>query len=405
MFLFNDLTSKKFKLLVKKLSAIRGRHTELVSVYVPSGYNINEMKTLISNEQGTAVNIKSKATRKNVMTALERVGQKLKQYNQTPKNGLIIFCGNISEKEGHSDINMWELEPPEPISMRLYRCDQTFIVEPLQDMTREKEIYGMVTLDTQDAAIAVLRGKKIDLKKHLTSLVPGKTGKGGQSAARFGRVRQGLILTFKKEIGVLATKTFEEEKDLIGIIIGGPGPLKEDFAVGDYLSEAMKKKILGVKDIGYAGVDGLRELLLRSEDVLSQSGVVREKKILGRFFELLRKETGLSSYGYIEVKKALEKGAVDTLILSEQVSLHFYNIKCDSCNHEEQKISSKTLEKTPCKKCSANTTITEIDFFDAMENIAEQTSTKFEIVSSETQEGAQFLQLGGIGAILRYKLE
>ncbi|NOR85165.1 peptide chain release factor 1 [archaeon] len=405
MFLINDLTSKKFKLLVKKLSQMKGRHTELVSVYVPSGYNINEMKTLIANEQGTAVNIKSKSTRKNVMTALERVGQKLKQYNQTPKNGLIIFCGNVSEREGIPDINMWELEPPEPISMRLYRCDQTFIVEPLQDMTREKEIYGMVTLDTQDAAIAVLRGKKIDLKKHLTSLVPGKTGKGGQSAARFGRVRQGLILTFKKDIGVLATKTFEEEKDLIGIIIGGPGPLKEDFAEGDYLSEAMKKKILGVKDIGYAGVDGLRELLLRSQDVLSQSGVVREKKILGRFFELLRKETGLASYGYIEVKKALEKGAVDTLILSEQVPLNFFEIKCNSCDYTDQKISSKKLSKMPCPKCSANTTITESDFFDAMENIAEQTSTKFEIVSSETQEGAQFLQLGGIGAILRYKLE
>ncbi|MCK4968036.1 MAG: peptide chain release factor aRF-1, partial [Candidatus Aenigmarchaeota archaeon] len=246
--------------MVKKLSAMRGRHTELVSVYVPAGYNINEMKTLIANEQGTAVNIKSKSTRKNVMTALERVGQKLKIYNQTPKNGLIIFCGNISEREGNPDMRLWEIIPPEPINMRLYRCDQTFITAPLQDITREREIYGMITLDTQDAAIAILRGKKIEVKKHLTSLVPGKTGKGGQSSARFGRVRQGLILTFKKDIGNLATKTFEEEKDLVGIIIGGPGPLKEDFAVGDYLSEAMKKKILGVKDIGYAGVDGLREL-------------------------------------------------------------------------------------------------------------------------------------------------
>ena len=405
MLLFNELNPKQLKTLVTKLSKLRGRHTELVSVYIPSGYNINEMKTLISNEQGTAVNIKSKATRKNVMSALEKVGQKLKLYNQTPKNGLIIFCGNVSGKEGVQDMKLWEIEPPEPISMRLYRCDQTFITDPLKDLTREKEVYGLVTIDTQEAAIAVLRGKSIELIRHMTSLVPGKTGKGGQSAARYGRVRQGLLLTFKKDVGVLATKSFEEEKDLLGLIIGGPGHVKEEFAEGDFLSEAMKKKILAIKDLGYAGVDGLKELIDRAEDVLAQSGIMREKQILGRFFENLKKETGLASYGLIEVKKALDCGAVDTLIVSEQIPMGAFDVMCSSCGYKGQKITRKEKIQEKCPKCGSTIKITEKDLFDALEQVCETTSTKFETVSAETQEGAQFLQLGGIGAILRYKLE
>ena len=34
---------KRLKAVVKELEGIRGRHTELVSVYVPAGYNINKV--------------------------------------------------------------------------------------------------------------------------------------------------------------------------------------------------------------------------------------------------------------------------------------------------------------------------------------------------------------------------
>jgi len=71
---------------------MRGRHTDLVSIYVPAGYNINEIRNLVFNEAATAENIKSRTTRKNVTTALERAGQKLKNYKVTPENGLIILC-------------------------------------------------------------------------------------------------------------------------------------------------------------------------------------------------------------------------------------------------------------------------------------------------------------------------
>ncbi|RLI98554.1 MAG: hypothetical protein DRO99_00360, partial [Candidatus Aenigmatarchaeota archaeon] len=170
---------KKLKKLLDMLGSIRGRHTELVTVYVPSGYNLSKISDQIRQEQSTAQNIKSKSVRKNVMGALEKILQHLKLYKQTPKNGLAIFCGNVSEKEGEADIEIWAIEPPEPVKTKLYWCGQDFILDPLNELFREKEVYGLIVLDKSEAEIGLLSGKKIESLKHMESIVPGKTKKGG----------------------------------------------------------------------------------------------------------------------------------------------------------------------------------------------------------------------------------
>lgn len=161
------------------MEQFRGRHTELVSVYVPAGYNINESSSQISDEQSTASNIKSKSTKKNVMTALEKIVRHLKLFKKTPPNGLVVFCGNISKKEGEADIKIWSMEPPLPMNQKIYWCGQTFVLDPLRDLTREKEVYGLIVMDTSEGDIGLLIGKKIQIQRHIDSLVPGKTTKGG----------------------------------------------------------------------------------------------------------------------------------------------------------------------------------------------------------------------------------
>ncbi|MCD6591340.1 MAG: peptide chain release factor aRF-1 [Candidatus Aenigmarchaeota archaeon] len=174
-----ELAKRRLKDLVEELENIKGRHTELVSVYIPAGYNINKVAEQINMEKSTAQNIKSKTVRKNVLAALEKITQHLKLYKQTPENGLVIFCGNVSEREGVADIELFALEPPEPLNQKLYWCDQKFVLDPLKDMIREKEVYGIIVLDKSEADIGILKGKKIIPVKHMESLVPGKTDKGG----------------------------------------------------------------------------------------------------------------------------------------------------------------------------------------------------------------------------------
>jgi peptide chain release factor subunit 1 len=349
---------------IKELAGYRGRHTELVSVYIPAGYDINKVITQIEQEQGTATNIKSTSTRKNVMDALERMVQHLRLFKQTPPNGLAAFSGNVAEREGQSDVKVWSMEPPVPLKTRIYRCDKTFVLEPLEDMMETKEVYGLVVLDRRDAMLALLKGKTIIPLQKTHSEVPGKTRAGGQSSVRFARLREGAAKDHFKKIAEYMKNQFLGMEGLKGIIIGGPGVTVNDFINKEYLTGDVKKKIIGVKDLSYTDEFGLQELLDKSQDILAAEEVAEEKKVMNKFFELLAKKPGMVTYGEQETMEKLKMGAVDLLLVSEAMS---------------------------------------DDIIDKFEQEAKNMGTEIRIVSVETREGVQLRDMGGVAAILRYE--
>lgn len=354
------------KRFIRELSQIKGRHTELVSVYIPAGYDLNKVTNHLQQEQSTASNIKDAHTRKSVIDSLEKAIRHLKLYKKTPENGLAVFSGDASDNESKVDIKVWSIEPPEPINTRIYRCDQTFLLDLLQDMLETKGAYGLIVMDRREANVGFLKGTSITSIFHLTSGVPGKTRAGGQSAARFSRIREEEAKAFYNRIGEAANKAFIEMKDIKGVILGGPGPSKEEFFDGNYLNNEIKKKFIGMKDLSYTGDFGLQELVERSQDLLAKEEIIKEKQLLQRFFELLAKDPKKVAYGKDKVKKALGLGAVDILLLSEVL---------DDKDVEE-------FEKT-----------------------ASNFGSELQIISIETMEGMQLKELGGIAAILRYAID
>src|SRR3989338_3646027 len=175
-----DKQKQELEELIDLLGSIRGRHTELVSVMISAGFNISQVVRQLEAEKSTAANIKSKQTRTAVTDSLERIIRELKNYRQTPTNGLAVFAGNISDKEGVQDIKLWLYEPPKPLNVRLYRCDQEFIIEPLKEILEISDIYGLLVIDRKEATIGILEGKHIKKISHHTSGVPGKIKAGGQ---------------------------------------------------------------------------------------------------------------------------------------------------------------------------------------------------------------------------------
>jgi peptide subunit release factor 1 (eRF1) len=175
-----EIEKLKLERMLEELESYRGRHTELITVYVPADYNLNIAIKQLDTEKGTAVNIKSKNTRKSVLDALERITRQLRLYKETPKNGLAVFAGNISKTEGQEDIRVWAYEPPVPIKVKLYRCDQTFVLNPLKELLEISEVFGLVVMDRKEATLGVLEGKNIRVLKRMTSGVPGKHRAGGQ---------------------------------------------------------------------------------------------------------------------------------------------------------------------------------------------------------------------------------
>ncbi len=355
----------EMKKFIKELEKYRGRHTELVTVYIPAGYDLNKIINHIKQEQGTATNIKSTSTRKNVIDALEKMVQHLRIYKKTPANGLAAFSGNVAEREGQSDVKVWSIEPPVPLNTRIYRCDKAFLLDLLRDLVETKETYGMVVMDRRDATIAVLKGKTIIPAVKTHSEVPGKTRAGGQSSQRFERLREGAKKAHYKKVADYMKDQFLKKKELKGIIVGGPSVTTNEFVNGDYLTGDVKKKIIAVKDLSYTGDFGLQELLDKSTDVLAAEEVAAEKEIMQKFLNLLAKKPGMVTYGENEVNKALEMGAVEVLLLSEELG--------------EEKISE--LEKK-----------------------AEEKNTEVRIISTETREGVQLRDLSKIAAILRYEI-
>ena len=55
-----------------------------------------------------------------------------------------------------------------------------FHTEYLQEMLREKETYGILLVDANNATIATLQGKHLEIVSQMHSGVTGKTKAGGQ---------------------------------------------------------------------------------------------------------------------------------------------------------------------------------------------------------------------------------
>lgn len=357
----------KLKAFIKEIENFKGRHTELVSVYVPAGYDMNKIIGHLSEEQGTATNIKSKQTRDNVISALERMIQHLKLVLKTPVNGLVVFAGNVAEREGQQNYQVWSIEPPIPLNQRLYRCDKEFVLDPLREMAEDKNLYGLVVMDKREGDVAFLKGKTIVPLTHSSSAVPGKHKSGGQSAQRFERLRDLAAVEFYKRIAdYMKANYLDRLTDIKGIIVGGPGRTKIDFIDGGYITDQLKRKIIAVKDLSYTGDFGLQELVDKSEDVLSGEDVMDEKRAMQEFFHHLSKQTDLAAYGVDIVMDAVKMGAVDKLLISESLDNH------------------------------------KIEEFEAE---AEKMSTEVKIISTDTREGVQLKDMGKVAAILRYKIE
>jgi peptide chain release factor subunit 1 len=401
--------------MLETLEKKEGRGTELITVYIPPGKQISDVMNDLRNEWGTAGNIKSKTTQKNVQGALTKVMEQLKLYKQIPPTGLVLFAGNIaSEQLGVGDMETYVLIPPEPIGIYYYRCEHRFMLEPLYELLRAEDAFGILVIDSKAATFAILKGKRADIVKDISSGVAGKTRAGGQSARRYERLRQMHLNEFFTRVGKHMTDAFLNTPGLKGIIVGGPGPTKEDFLKGNYLHYELKEKILTTVDTGYTGHEGVKEVVERSKDFIRTVRFYEERKIVQDFLYNIGQDTGLSTYGEREIIQALEANNVRTLLLSEGIHRILVKLRCRECGYNETRIVDldqvedfeENLGNINCLRCkNGSYEVNEKeDLIEFLVKMAESTDAQVEIISSDTEEGEMLLRsFGGLGAILKYR--
>ena len=402
-----DLQTYEFRRSLEEVHKLSGRGTELISLYIPPSRQISDVSNYLRSEYSQSSNIKSASTRKNVQAAISSILSRLKNFKQPPENGLVFFVGHRSIGADQTDMVQFVLEPPEPVPTFIYRCDSKFFTEPIEGMLETKETYGLIVIDRSEATIGYLHGKQIVSLKNMQSLVPSKHGRGGQSARRFERLIEIAAHEYYKKVADIANESFLAQKDLKGILVGGPGPTKDYFVKSEYLHYELQKKIVDTFDVGYTDEYGLKELVEKARESLRHLDLMREKDLMQRLFEEIRKpDGGLSIYGEEQVKNALTIGAVDTLIISEDLRRVKLKLTCPSCGAKKEALAKDSTEDVKCDKCSAIMKVDEVDdLVGELHKIAEQNNTKVEFVSGESEEGGLLLKaFGGLAGILRFRV-
>ncbi len=404
----SDLERFRLDRLIKELKSKKGRGTELVTLYIPAGKRLDEVVSMLRQEYAQASNIKDRTTRHHVLDALTTIMQRLKMLGpKAPPNGLVVFCGYVDIGiPGREELEIHLLEPPEPVKTWLYRCDSRFYTEILEDMIREKDVYGLLVIDRSEATFAILRGTNIEIVESITSGVPSKHHKGGQSARRFQRIIEQLAHEYYKRVGEYAKRIFLTVPELKGIVIGGPGPTKNEFFEGDYLDYRLKGKVLGLVDIGYSGEEGIYELVKRADSLLRDARYVRERAIMQRFLDYLARRSELVAYGEKEVREMIRLGAVEVLMLSEALSDKIVKAECTSCRKrfKARVRSEKEKYELRCPHCKGPVKVLEERLL--IEELIEEATkmgARVELISPNTEEGEMLIKtFGGICAILRF---
>jgi peptide chain release factor subunit 1 len=356
----------RYKRLLQTIRSHRGDGTSMITLLIPNKKELHQVNTTLNEEYGTAANIKSRVNRLSVLSAITTAQQQLKLYNKVPDNGLVVLTGTVIEDENskaRKDVKM-SFEPLKPVTSFLYLCDSSFHIDQLEQSLEDNKVYGIVVMDGNGFLIATLSGsnKKILYKESVD--LPKKHGRGGQSALRFSRLAESARHNYLRKVSETMTNFFLDNNQLNneGIVMAGSADLKMHIQNKEFFNPQLK--IIKQVDVAYGGEAGLNEAINLCGDLFNELDLVKEKKALQEYFDLIAKDSPLICFGKNQVCSLLEQGSL------EKVILH-----CDIVD------------------------------LDVLCEIAQRVGTEMILVSDKTSEGTQFVRgFGGYGGITRYAI-
>jgi peptide chain release factor subunit 1 len=408
----NSVKQHKLRKLIAWLSDKEGKGMEFISLYIPREKSIDDIVANLKEESNSDVT-KSESVKDRLQEALKNIIQHLKLQKEIPENGLAIFAGTFAANDPENEVlNFEEIVPPEPIAAYLYEVNNHFQLEPLRVMLRDQRVVGLINMDSKKANFGILNGERFEMIENITSGIPGKSGKGGQSQRRYERERDMEVTYFFHRVAEHATKAFLENHKVNVLIVGGPGQTKEDFLKGDYLNYELKNALLCTVDTQSTGKEGLSEVLGKSSEALKNMCVPEQKMIVQRLLADIGKQDGLATWGLDPVLSALKNGEVEVALVTDNTDMIEVVVMCKRCEHSRAKIVDKAKKvqavqemiSSPCEKCNGvEYEVEEKDIIDVLEDLASQTDARVEVISSESEEKAKLTALGGFTALLRYR--
>ncbi|EKM83078.1 hypothetical protein AGABI1DRAFT_53789 [Agaricus bisporus var. burnettii JB137-S8] len=403
----------KVKKLIKSLDSARGAGTSMISLIIPPKDQISRVSAMLTQEFGTASNIKSRVNRLSVLAAITSTQQRLKLYNRVPPNGLVLFVGTILTDEGKEKKVSFDFEPHKPINTSLYLCDNKFHTEALSELLESDQRFGFVVMDGNGTLFGVLAGNTREVLHKFTVDLPKKHGRGGQSALRFSRLRDEKRHNYVRKVAELSVQHFitNDKVNVTGLVLAGSADFKTELGQSDMLDQRLAAKIIKVVDVSYGGENGFNQAIELAAESLSNVKFVQEKRLIQRYFDEISQDSGKYCFGVDDTLKGLELGAIETLIVWENLDITRYVLRNAAgeetfihVNKEQEKERDRFIDKS---------TGMEMEQVAEPQSLLEWFAEKYkdfgaalEFVTNKSQEGAQFVKgFGGIGGLLRYKVD
>jgi peptide chain release factor subunit 1 len=182
-----------------------------------------------------------------------------------------------------------------------------------------------------------LQGNNREIVHKFTVELPKKHGRGGQSSVRFARLRVEKRHNYLRKVCEVATQVFitTDKPNISGLVLAGSADFKTDLFNSDMFDQRLKPKVLKIVDVSYGGENGFNQAVELAQECLSNVKFVQEKKILSGFYEHIATDSGLICFGIVDTMRALEMGAVETLLLYDNIEHYRITLK----NKETEKTS------------------------------------------------------------------
>lgn len=259
---------------------------------------------MLTQEFGTASNIKSRVNRLSVLAAITSTQQRLKLYNRVPPNGLVLFVGTILTDEGKEKKVSFDFEPHKPINTyvilfpyfsfvnihliklsSLYLCDNKFHTEALSELLESDSKFGFIVMDGNGTLFGALAGNTREITQKITVDLPKKHGRGGQSALRFSRLREEKRHNYVRKVAELAVQHFitNDKVNVSGLVLAGSADFKTELSQSDMFDPRLVAKIIKVVDVSYGGENGFNQVhTIPNSTSWILTPVLRQLSLLGK---------------------------------------------------------------------------------------------------------------------------
>jgi len=276
--------------------------------------------------------------------------------NRLRVGGEIVDCSREDQLGFHHTLNV-----EERTEISITKVWQTDQLERLQEAVEASENpdIAIATVEEGEAYVHTVAQYGVEERAAIT----GPTGKG-----EFARPRSELF----EELGAVLNRM-----DVEAILLAGPGFTKQDAL--DHITDEypdLEGKIQTV-DTSSVGDRGVHEVLKRGavDRVQAETRIAREAELVDELMENIA--TGAkAAYGIEEVQKAADFGAVETLLVLDE------RLRKERAGEGDWDVDANELVKT-----------------------VERQGGEVTVFSGEFDPGQQLRNLGGVAAILRYRLD